>query len=293
MISIMNRLHPFTVFIYYALVIGITAFMMHPVILGISFIGVMAFKIIEREEFKIKSVAVCIMAFLVLSLLNPLFYHNGKTVLLVINQNPITLEAIIYGMVAAGVIITVLLWCQKMAQYMTTDKTMYLIGKLSKKGALIIAMVFRLMPQYRTQAKEIRETQKALGLFKKESYIEKLISHFHVFSAMVTWALEHSVDTADSMRARGYGIRKRSSYTNYRFQIWDAVYIVVMLTILGIVLAQSMRNQLSVTYYPEFSLKYVIAENWGTYLTYGFLVFMMPMVESKEIIKWNYLMWKK
>ncbi len=289
----MNRLHPFTVFIYYALVIGITAFMMHPIFLGISFLGVMVFKIIEREEFKFKSVVVCIVAFLVLSLLNPLFYHNGKTVLLVINQNPITLEAIIYGMVAAGVIITVMLWCQKMAQYMTTDKTMYLIGKLSKKGALILAMVFRFMPQYRTHAKEIRETQKVLGLFKKESYIEKFIGHFHVFSAMVTWALEHSVDTADSMRARGYGIRKRSSYANYRFKIWDVVYIVVMLTILGIVVAGGMRNQLSVTYYPEFSLKYVSAENWGIYLTYGLLVFMMPIVESKEIIKWNYLMWKR
>ncbi len=293
MIITMNRLHPFTVFLYFVVVIGVTTFTMHPVILGLSCLGAMFFYVVDEEPISIKNATFYFLAFIILSVINPLFNHNGRTVLFLINGNPFTLEAVIYGMVAAGVILTVLLWCVKLTKYMTIDKTMYLMGKISKKGALIISMVFRLMPQYRAQAAEIRETQKTLGLFKKESMIEKLNGHLHIFSAMVTWAMEHSVDTADSMRARGYGIRKRTSYATYRFKGDDIALICIILTGLVTVIISSMINGISVTYYPDFIVKSNGTGQWITYLAYALIMFTMPLYESKEIIKWNYLKWKK
>ena len=289
----MNRLHPFTVFLYFVIVIGVTAFTMHPIILCLSFLGVLYFNMVDENLLSWKKLATLLLAFLLLSVINPIFYHNGRTILFVLNDNPVTLEAFIYGMVAAGVIITVLLWCQKLSNYMTTDKTMYLIGKISKKGALIVSMVFRLMPQYHTHAAAIRETQKTLGLFKQESLIDKLTGHLHVFSAMMTWALEHSVDTADSMRARGYGIKKRTSYASYRLRSLDVVFILTMIIGLVIIIAGGITNCISVTYYPDFTLKSTSFKQWAIYLSYALLVFTMPLYESKEIIKWNYLKRKK
>ena len=290
--STMNRLHPFTVFLYFVLVIGVTAFTMHPVILCISILGVLVFTIVREEQLSLKKIGGILLAFIVLSLINPLFYHNGSTVLFFINGNAITLEALIYGMVSAGIIVSVLLWCQKLNAYMTTNKTMFLIGKLSKKGALIISMVFRLMPQYHAHAKEIKETQKTMGLFKKESLLEKLMAYLHIFSSMVTWSLEHSVDTADSMRARGYGLNKRTSYASYPFKVTDAICVLAMFLMSGLVLLGVVTGQLGVSYYPVFMVEKSTRFTNLLYISYGVLVLMMPLYEGKENIKWNYLKWK-
>lgn len=285
----MNRLHPVTIFFYFITMIGITAFLIHPVMLGISFVGVLIYLAVLEESISLKKAGWYLLAFVILSCINPLFYHNGVTVLFVLNGNPITLEAILYGMLAAGMILTVLLWCRHLTRYMTTDKSLYLIGRISKKGALIISMVFRLSPQYRYQAEQIRETQKTLGLFDGGSLLDSIKGHLHVFSAMMTWALEHSVDTADSMRARGYGITKRSNYSSYRMHGRDIMCLLAMVLFLGVMVAGIMSGGLAITYYPEFILKTPSVKTLGIYIAYGFFVLLLPLYECKEKIKWKYL----
>ncbi len=39
---------------------------------------------------------------------------------------------------------------------------------------------------------------------------------------MVTWSLENAIETADSMRARGYGLPGRTSFSIYRFDSRDS-----------------------------------------------------------------------
>lgn len=287
--TIMNRMHPFTVFFYFLIIIGITAFILHPVMLGISFIGVVLFAVILEERITYKQAIWYLVAFVVLSCINPLFYHNGVTVLFVLNGNPITLEAILYGMVASGTILTVLLWCKLLTRYMTTDKTLYLIGGISKKGALIVSMVFRLSPQYRYQAEQIKETQKALGLFDGGSLWDTIKGHLHVFSAMMTWAMEHSVDTADSMKARGYGMTKRSNYIHYRMHNRDILCLCLMVCLLAIAITGIIDKGLTITYYPEFVLKNTSVKTLGIYFAFGFLVLLLPLYECKEKLKWKYL----
>ncbi len=289
----MNRLHPITIFSYFMIIICVTAFMAHPVVLCISFLGVLLLMLVEGCMVQGKNIAIFTLLFVILSLINPIFYHNGRTVLFVANGNPITIEAIQYGMVIAGVILTVILWCRKLTEYMTTDKTLYLVGRVSKKGALLVAMVFRLIPQYKRQAAEIRHTQRCLGLFDQESLWGKLIAHLHVFSAMVTWAFEHSVDTADSMAARGYGTVRRSQYVNYRLSAEDYTLLATMAACLTATLVGIFTNRIDVAYYPSFHLNETNGAAVITYLSYGILVLLLPLYECKEKVKWNYLNSKK
>lgn len=83
-----------------------------------------------------------------MSLANPLFIHNGETVLFFMNDNPITLEAIIYGGVSSLMIVGVLLWCRCYGAILTTDKFLYLFGRLIPKLGLILSMAFRFIPLF-------------------------------------------------------------------------------------------------------------------------------------------------
>lgn len=42
-----------------------------------------------------------------------------------------------------------------------------------------------------------------------------------IMSILVTWALENAIDTADSMKDRGYGLPGRTAFSIYRFDRRD------------------------------------------------------------------------
>ena len=71
-----------------------------------------------------------------------------------------------------------------------------------------------------------------------------------IFSIMVTWALENAVDTADSMRARGYGLPGRTAFSIYPMERRD-VRALIWLALCGLtLLVGSVMGGLSWRYYP-------------------------------------------
>src|SRR3712207_4420917 len=53
----------------------------------------------------------------------------------------------------------------------------------------------------------------------------KVKSCMRVLSILVTWALEDAVQTADSMKARGYGYGKRTTFTIFKFTKQDGIML--------------------------------------------------------------------
>lgn len=47
-------------------------------------------------------------------------------------------------------------------------------------------------------------------------------------SALLTWSMEEGLDTADSMKARGYGVGRRSFYAAYRFNVRDGLALALV-----------------------------------------------------------------
>ena len=46
---------------------------------------------------------------------------------------------------------------------------------------------------------------------------------------MVTWSLENAIDTADSMKSRGYGLPGRTAFSIYRFDDRDKLALLWLL----------------------------------------------------------------
>ena len=92
------RSHPLLNFVYFTVVVGVTMFSNHPAFLTASFVMAWVYSVLLRGVKAIRFNCLIILPTMLLTiLLNTLNVHNGVTVLFYLNDNRITLEAILYG----------------------------------------------------------------------------------------------------------------------------------------------------------------------------------------------------
>lgn len=276
----MQRLHPATIFFYYITILATTMFQMNAVICLIAFLTACISDQLLGIWIKKKEAGFYLGLFIVAALVNPLFQHNGETILFWLAGQRVTLEALVYGVVTAILILSILLWCRQLSQIFTTDQSMYLIGRISPKGALILSMILSLIPQYKKQFQTTKAVQQKLGLYGEGALSERFVGDCKVFLATVTWALEHSMETADSMRARGYGIGKRTFYTTYRFRVKDGILCLIQALLCGVVIYCQLRGIGRMYYYPQLQfhkqdIAFILYE-----LFYGVLCMGLPVYLS-------------
>jgi len=145
--------NPIAVAVYFLCVLSVAMFSMDPVILIISLTGALAlhFRLqrLSGGRTHLYTLALCLF----MTLINPLVSHHGATVLFVMNHNPVTLEALLYGTASAGMIAAVLYWFRSFTCIMTSDRLLYLFGALSPKLSLILSMAMRYVPLFSRQIK--------------------------------------------------------------------------------------------------------------------------------------------
>ena len=123
--------NPISVFAFYAGVTLVVMFSMDPVLLALSLAGSLAVYAVVLGRKGRRGFWFYLVLPVILGIGNPLFNHNGMTVLFVLNNNPITLESMCYGF-AMGVMLTaVMLWFRSFSEIMTSDKLLYLFGSVS------------------------------------------------------------------------------------------------------------------------------------------------------------------
>ena len=250
--------NPIAIFIFYICAVLPCMLRVSPALACVSLAGGLLFYgLLNRGIRK----ALWVLMFPILgALLNPLFNHEGSTVLFVLNDNPVTKEAVVYGGVTGLTASAVCAWFMSFSVIMTTDRLLYVFGALSPKLALILSMTLRYIPLCGQQLKKTREAQRALGLLKEDNLIERLQGGMRVLSIMVTWALENGVITADSMSARGYGAGRRSRFALFGWSRADFVLIAA-----------------------------AAALAFVNVYSYGVLLLIPTILNAGEELKWKYL----
>ena len=278
--------NPITVFFYYLCVIAVAMFAMNPILLAISLISAVLTYSLYHEN-RLRDHLFAAVLFLILALINPLISHNGATVLFYLNSRPFTLEATLYGVHASAMIVASLYRLRAMSRELTGEKVMYIFGRFSPKTALLLSMSLRGVGLFKKRFREITDTQRALGLYRDNNLIDALRGRMRVLSILITWALENGVVTADSMDARGYGSRRRTSYAIFRFTISDLALILLTaaltaLTILGSTAA-------SFDYYPAITAHLNAPLSAAGYLGCAILCTLPIIMNTKEAIRWRFL----
>lgn len=272
------------------MVLFIGMFVTHPIILGIILIGgVLSNIFLVNGKMFVKDIFYYFILFLLLALTNPLFSHNGETILFFMNDKPITMEAILYGGTIALMIIGVIYWCKCYQSIMTVDKFLYLFSKMIPKLALIISMAIRFIPLFRRQAKVVFQVQRTIGLYSSASIVDRILGGLRVFDSLLMWSIENSVETANSMLARGYGGNKRSNYTIFTFYKRDIGGMIFCLTGFLCYFIGWKKGIFEFHFYPYLS---TISGSFmfnTECLIITIFMFFPTLITIKEKLQWKYL----
>ncbi|MBQ6552082.1 MAG: cobalt transport protein [Clostridia bacterium] len=284
-----KRLHPTALFIYFLTVILLPMFVLDPVILALSLLGATLCLLCVRKSGEKSGILLYSLLFLGITVINPLISHNGDTELFFINNKPVTLEAIIYGAVSAVMIIGILIWFRSFSAVMTGEKLLYLVGSVLPKTSVILCAALRYIPLFKKQHEKIRATQTAMGLYTADNITDKLKGSARVFSILTTWSLENSIDTADSMKARGYGLKHRTAFSLYKYHASDIVFTIITVLLAASAITFAAVGGLSMQFYPTVALPETTALIVACYISYGTLALLPAVLEITEILKWRYL----
>lgn len=208
--------HPVVNFLYFALVLLFSMFLLHPLCLAVSLTGAVWYAVILRGKRAVwRSLRYILPVFVLAVGLNPLFNHTGDTVLCYLfSDNPLTWESVAYGFAAGTMLVSVLLWFQCYNAVMTSDKFIYLFGRRIPALSLVLSMALRFVPRFQVQLAAVTEAQKSIGRdISQGKGWQKVRNAVAVLSILVTWALENAMDTADSMKSRGYGLPGRTAFS--------------------------------------------------------------------------------
>lgn len=262
----MRELHPACAFVLLCLLILLSAFSTSAAVIVLSLCGSVAFcAMTGGARGQIKLAAVLILLFAVT---NPLFSHAGETVLFYLNYNAVTVESIVYGAKIGGMMAGTLCWFAAFGRVLDTERLLYLFGRVMPKTALLLCSGERMIPQIK---RRYTATVESLGLAMpyEDSAVEKLKFHARVLSVTLSVTLEHAVQSGQSMKARGYGLKGRTAYGLFRFGVSDALFLA-----LSVLLALASAVGILTEY------KYLL-------VCFGVLCAMPALREGREIRRWK------
>ncbi len=291
-VTVMNAFagfHPADLMLYFVTVLLFTMFTWNPVLLALSLAGGMAFvTALERPRELGRNLAFYLPLYLMIAVINPLFSHNGVTPLFFLNGNPVTLEAVLYGLDIAVMLVAVLYWFKGYSHVMTSDKFLFLFGRAIPRLALVLSTALRFVPLLKVQIRRVGRAQKAMGLYAADSYVDKVKGGLRVFLFLIAWSLENAVETGDSMRARGYGLKGRSHFSLFRFTPRDGVLLGRTLAALLVLLAGFASGAVTFVFYPRITALPVSPLAAACYAVFGVLTLLPFILEAEENAKWRY-----
>lgn len=277
-----SRCHPAVNFLFFAAAIGCGMVIQHPayILAGVVCGGVYFCLLSGRRGFA--RIGMLLPLPILTAVLNPLINHRGKAVLFLVMGKPYTLEALCYGLALGGIFLVMLLWFGCYSAVLTSDKFTSLFGSLIPSLSLLLVMVLRLIPAFTRKTKQVLDARRAIGMGAEQtgSLRQKLRSGMTVLSALTSWALEGSIITADSMRSRGYGCGKRTSFRLYRMTGRDWVLLILIGGLFSLVI---LAGGTDASYTPVMKAAPL---GWG-FPAYCALLLIPTIFELKEAAAWH------
>ena len=284
-------MHPVVTASYYTIVIGILMFSNSPLFLISAIALGMCYDMLlkGRKSLRNNLFIILFMSFLTV-LINALFTHNGSTVLFYLGNNRVTLEAACYGFVMALMLSGVMIWFSSFNVVMTSEKLIYIFGRFAPVLGLTLSMIFRFVPLLRTRFELIREGQRALYAGDEKSFVGKIRQLGKEVSILVSWSLESSIESADSMAARGYGLKGRTSYNLFKLRITDIMTLLLSMLLGGITIASYAEGVNKLYYYPVIRVV-ESSPKWLEFAGYVSFIALLAMPLAIDLI--GEFRWKK
>ena len=281
--------HPIVNLCFFLMSMVITMFINQPVFLLISLLSSCAYlTYLQGKKGMLRQVGYLIPILLGMAILNPVFNHEGATVLFYLpNDNPVTLEAICFGLASAVMMGASIVWFNCCNTVFTSDKIIYLFGRIIPAMSLLISMTLRFVPRFKNYLQSVMRVQKAMH--EPENNKEKLQQALAAFSSTVSWAMEQSIVSADSMKSRGYGVQGRTAFSIYIFEKRDAFTLLTLAVLCLGAVTPSIAGWTTWAFYPYMTGELLCPAQLLSYLCYCGLCSLPLIIDLSEDRKWNSL----
>lgn len=284
--------HPIVNVAYFVFVIVFSCAILHPVFLGISFVCSAIFAVMNGGMRTFKFICFYVLPLMIVAaVINPAFNHGGVTVLTYLpSGNPLTYESIVYGLAMAVMLGSVLCVFSSFNNIMTSDKFTYLLGRIIPSMSLIFSMVLRFVPGFKTRLIQVAAGQKCIGRDARHgNIIRRAKNGLGILSIMVTWSLENAIETADSMKSRGYGLPGRTAYSNFSFDTRDRMALTAIFALGIYVMAGWITGAVKYRYMPSVYIGEVTSCSVSVFVAYLILCALPIIIECWEARKWKLL----
>ncbi|MEE0869456.1 MAG: energy-coupling factor transporter transmembrane component T, partial [Ruminococcus sp.] len=182
------------------------------------------------------------------------------------------------------------LWFSCFHKVMTSDKFVYLFGRVIPSLSLVLSMALRFVPKFSAQFRNVRNAQRCIGRDVFDgSLINRIKNGIRIISIMLSWSMENAIETADSMKSRGFGLKGRTAYSIYKFDRRDLI-VLIMVSLLGVsVSVSAIMGVIDFNYYPSIKGNLADVLSLVTFFLYGILMLIPTILNAGEGIKWKRL----
>ncbi len=283
----MRALHCAVSCAFFALVLIVTMLVLHPAYLLISLIGAAGSLAALTGLHGLGQRLKWVLPLMLLTVFfNAAFQHRGVTALFYLhNGNAVTLESTVFGLCAATMLAAAVLWCGCMHQVLTSDKLMALTGWLLPSISLLLSMALRMVPRVLRCLKETYDAQKAMdGLTGPLAVPRRCV---RALSGTVSWMLEHAVVTADSMKARGYGVGRRTHFHRETWGQSETLFGLTLLVLAGLTLLGIFSGSGTEVFYPSLQFSPPTMKNLAAWCCWALTCALPMLIEGKEALQWR------
>ncbi len=275
-----SKYNPKAAFSFFLLEIILTIVIFNPVMLAVSFVSAFAYKLKLDGRGAVSYLFKFILPLVLLvTVFNFAFSHYGMSILFIWRDMHFTAESLFYGFNQGVLLGSVIMWFSCYSRVITAERFIAVFGRIMPNTALIFSMVLSFIPRLRKNACEINDARQLIG---SESKQKKSISNF---SALITMTLEESIETADSMKARGYN-KGRSIYSKYCFSLKDFILILfIVLSSTALIVTKGL-GQLDFLFDPV--IKMGRLPIWAI-VVFAVMSLLPVIIDLLEDMKWSYL----
>lgn len=273
--------HPAVNLIFFVTVIAGTIVFQHPIFLAISVLCAFAYSV-KRNGRKAVIFNLCLLPFVVVFALYYSSYHHFGVTNLARNfiGNQLTLESIVYGFVLGFSIAGVMIWMSCVYAVFSSDKMVYLFGRVWPSLSLFLAVLLRTVPRVKMEARRINKAQQGIGRGANQgNFFQRVRNCICIFSVLVTWTIESFTTMSDSMRNRGSSLRGRTAFSIYRFDNRDRAYVIVLFAVMTVTLMGVLLHQVSMVYDPRIIFPAVTPMSYVFWSGYACLCLMPLMLD--------------
>lgn len=279
--SFFYRLKTATMLILLLTVSLVTMLRVHPVVSLLSMCSGALSLLLYGGRGELRALSrFCLPVGLLLILFNLAFNRNGVTVLFYIGDAAVTLESILYALFTAFAFCGAVLWFSFFCAFLDSDRVYRLFARFSKGLAVIFSLSLALVPKILEKYEEIKLQERA-ETDKKHRFTQNILQ----LSALFSWVLEDSFETAVSMKARGALLKEKRQTQKQKATVADILLWILCVACVAIMF---FSPPMLAEIYPKFRQEAYL-QNSISYIPLFLLYFSPVIFKIWEVTKWKFI----